>query len=62
MLAQPSGSASFPTLCLSYSIYCVRTANASVRLCGCAGSYEPSLLAYVIPVSQGRECICMSFH
>ena len=27
---------------------CVRTAKALVRLCGCAGSPEPSLVAYVI--------------
>ena len=27
---------------------CVRTAKALARLCGCAGSPEPSLVAYVI--------------
>ena len=29
-------------------VYCVRTANALARLRGCAGSPEPSLVAYVI--------------
>ena len=32
----------------STSILCVRTAKALVRLRGCAGSPEPSLVAYVI--------------
>ena len=27
---------------------CVRTAKALARLCGCAGSHEPSLVAYVV--------------
>ena len=32
----------------TFHTLCVRTAKALARLCGCAGSPEPSLVAYVI--------------
>ena len=34
---------------------CVRTAKALARLCGCAGSLEPSLVAYVIKYHNLRS-------
>ena len=42
--AQPSSG----VRCLIFHSSCVRTAKALTRLSGCAGSPEPSLVAYVI--------------
>ena len=40
---------------------CVRTAKALARLCGCAGSPEPSLVAYVIStiISWTGSILCL---
>ena len=45
-----------------FHISCVRTARAPAKLCGCAGSPEPPLVAYVIStiisrVGRKEDCI-----
>ena len=41
---------------------CVWTAKALARLCGCAGSSEPSLVAYVISIIISWAGLFISFH
>ena len=69
---QPSSGARFWFLVgpfLYFHTSCARTAKALARLCGCAGSPEPSLVAYVISTiiswagsNQGLCCLPFCVH